>query len=288
MRSRTLTDLPPELLHLILADFDKLWYYKVTLWSCSLTCRLLRAVALEHLNFRRLSLKEVTSLDPLLAFLRLYPRVAKTVISLSLWGPLAHPDSDSRPLTTIDDTLVASVVELLPKLNSLHLQSFKYSMPQSPRAAGPFPLSTFTLRGHGHVQSSLTCTLRVLSLFTPKHVQDFNLSQFDLNTPFEPDALHRPADVQRLWLLGSMGGGPRYTSRLLQALAVSLKSDSLQELSVKVDSKETVHALGELLSCTGCNLTTLEIRNGGAMLYPRERTTWIDPLEGETCLSGSL
>ncbi|RPD75505.1 hypothetical protein L226DRAFT_612537 [Lentinus tigrinus ALCF2SS1-7] len=287
MGFRTLTDLPVEVLHLILAHFDDLWLWehKPTLRSCSLTCRLVRAVALEHLDFRRLSLSYIETFDPLLEFLRTYPRVAKTVVSLKLAGPISHPDR--LPITTIDDAIVASIVELLPKLDSLLLFSFNYVKPttaNTQHAAGPFPLSTFTLRGHSHPRSSLTCILSVLSLFTPRHVPEFDLEKFALDEPFEPRFLHRLVDVQRLRLSHSIAGGPAYTALALQALSVSLKSDSLQELFVDVDSKETVGALGKLFTRAGENITTLTIRTCQYYLSSWARDDWVNPLEGNSQL----
>ncbi|RPD56052.1 hypothetical protein L227DRAFT_614920 [Lentinus tigrinus ALCF2SS1-6] len=260
MGSRTLTDLPVEVLHMVFAHDKWLWKHQF-LPSCSFTCRLLRAVALEHLDFRRLSLSYIETFDPLLEFLRTYPRVAKTVVSLRLYGRrTCYPDP--LPTTTIDDALVASIVELLPKLNSLTLFSFKYvksTAANAQPAAGPFPLSTF-----------------VLSLFTPKtkSIVELRLERFDIEEPFEPRFLHRLVDIERLRLSRSIKGGPACTALAVQALSVSLKSDSLQELSVNIDSKETVYALGKLLSRAGGNITNLTIR------HTRLTSDDHDPLEG--------
>ncbi|KAI0720702.1 hypothetical protein C8T65DRAFT_788474 [Cerioporus squamosus] len=151
------------------------WYLrrdKYCVSCCSRTCHLLRAVALEHLNFRRVSLQDVTTFDPFLQFLRRYPRVADTVVSVYLRGS-TELDMDGRhsPTTTIDDTLVVSMVELLPKLESLALHSFHYIMPTASSAllppAGPFPISSISIGTHFQERSSLTGALRILSLFTP-------------------------------------------------------------------------------------------------------------------------
>ncbi|RPD75499.1 hypothetical protein L226DRAFT_46284 [Lentinus tigrinus ALCF2SS1-7] len=289
----TLTDLPVEVLHLILAhfDYDQEWQWKHerSLRSCSFTCRLVRAVALEHLDFRHLFLPGIETFDPLLDFLRTYPRVAKTVVSLKLAGSTKYdpgPRSRYTPMTTIDVALLASIVELLPKLDSLILQSFHYTKPTAANvqpAVGPFPLSTFSLRGHCHPQSSLTGVLSVLSLFTLEQVKDPALDEFDLDESSEPRFLSRLVDVQRLWLRRS--SSPAYTASALQAFSVSLKSDSLQELSVQVDSKETISALGKLLTRAGGNITTLTIRNNPPeWAMPKDRDHWVNPLEGNSQL----
>ncbi|TFK89030.1 hypothetical protein K466DRAFT_661867 [Polyporus arcularius HHB13444] len=255
--TRTLTDLPPEILHLILRYMRRDKHY---VSSCSRTCRLLRAVALEHLDFRRVSLTGVKTFDPFLQFLRKYPRVAKTVISVCLGGEIE--DNDHSPITTIDDTLVVSIAELLPKLDSLVLHSFRYVMPTDLSAARrrePIQLSSFVIEDQFHDKSSLTGIFRVMSLFTPRETDRLELERFDIEESFEPTHLHRPLEFRQLCLQES--DTPKHTALTLQALSVSVKSNSLRELHVEVDSKQTVIALGQLLRSAGRRLTTLTIED---------------------------
>ncbi|TFK89023.1 hypothetical protein K466DRAFT_45137 [Polyporus arcularius HHB13444] len=257
---RTLTDLPVELLHLIIAHMEGNKYH------------------------------DVTSFDPFLQFLRRYPRVAKTVVSVRLRGRAQRKVTETSPTTSIDDTVVGSIVELLPRLESLALYSFHYTMSPvasaTKRPSGPFPLIKVTIGGHCHKDSSLTCTLRVLSLFTPRCMDLHTLDRFDLDAPFEPRFLHRRLALRQLSLSAPIFGVREHTALALQALSVSLKSDSLQELCVQVDSKEAVAALGKLLSYAGCNITTLAIATTFCnWKYDR----WVDPFEGKShCLDVSM
>ncbi|RDX47276.1 hypothetical protein OH76DRAFT_788851 [Lentinus brumalis] len=144
--------------------------------------------------------------------------------------------------------------------------------------AGPFPLASFTIGTHSQERSSLKGGLRVLSLFDPVAWSSLDFDRFDVDESFEPQWLHRPLDLRRLNLSRSSGSSPKHTASVMQALSMSLKSDSLQELYVQVDSKDTVVALGKLLSYAGRNITTLAIQNDGS--YTSTRDGWVDPLEG--------
>ncbi len=211
--------------------------------------------------------------------------MASTIVSVCLLGEV-RLDVNGRyaPTTTIDDTVVVSIMKLLPKLRYLALHSFHYVMPPDASAvctpAGPFPLASFTIRTHSQGRSSLKGGLRVLSLFDPVAWSSLDFDRFDVDESFEPQWLHRPLDLRRLNLSRSSGSSPKHTASVMQALSMSLKSDSLQELYVQVDSKDTVVALGKLLSYAGRNITTLAIQNDGS--YTSTRDGWVDPLEGET------
>ncbi|TFK89024.1 hypothetical protein K466DRAFT_661862 [Polyporus arcularius HHB13444] len=247
---QTLSDLPPEILHLIVAQLGHPAYVR----SCSCIRRRIREVALEHLNSRRLSPRWITSFQPLVRFLRTYPRVARTVTSLHLHGA-SETDKRycTRPTTTIDDTIVASIMELLPELDSLSLEDIQFTTSTTHHSEhytpGSFLLATLAIWGFDHEQTSLTGVLRVLSLFTVVCLERLDVHKFEINEAFDTRHLHRQIDIRQL-----------------------------QELSVRLDSGEATVALGELLARAGSNITTLAIDTPLGVTV-NERVRWVDPLQ---------
>ncbi|KAI0720697.1 hypothetical protein C8T65DRAFT_272799 [Cerioporus squamosus] len=234
-------------------------------------------IALGHLSFRRLFLQRITTFQPLLRFLRTYLRVDKTVVSLRLCGAIEIDRKYcTRPTTTIDDTTVASILELLPQLDSLFLDNFRFVTPTSPNpensTTGPFPLSTLAIWGltFDHEQTSLTGALRVLSLCTVVRLERFEVGEFDTGETFDTRHLHRPLDVQRISVLRTSPKGPRYTLLKIRGVAVSFKCDSLQELFIRLDFGEAALALGGLLARAGRNITALAI-DTPLGIAPRQR-----------------
>ena len=283
MASRTLTDLPSELLHMLCTQLARC-STDIRRFSC--VCRRVRAVALEYLNFRRMCVRSILSFAPLVQFLRAYPRVAETVVSLQLYGAIVYNEKEYslQPITIIDDTHVASVMEYLPNLVGLVLEYFQFANPppthQRECPPGPFRISWISIISNCEGRSSLTGALCVLSLFTLRSLDRLDLGRFfNTKTPFERELLHRPLDIQQL-SLSSFFNGPAYLPTTLRAFTESLKDDSLQVLRIRVDTGDAVLAMGELLIHAGSNITTLEI-DLSLPVTPIGRVKWVNPFRGK-------
>lgn len=152
MHYRALSDLPTELIHIIVSQLEKKLYVQ----ACSLTSRRIRAVAVEFMFGRQLQVRigEPGVFDCLLCLLTFNPRVAQHIITLSLhvvprYGTTELNDADS-PI--VDETAVARVMQAAPSVKTLRLSGFTF-MRFPPNGGTTFPAARpFTLQGAGSVQ----------------------------------------------------------------------------------------------------------------------------------------
>lgn len=148
MHYRALSDLPTELIHIIVSQLEKKLYVQ----ACSLTSRRIRAVAVEFMFGRQLQVRigEPGVFDCLLCLLTFNPRVAQRIITLSLhvvprYGTTELNDADS-PI--VNETAVARVMQAAPSVKTLRtFMRFPPNEGTTLPAAGPF-----TLQEAGSVQ----------------------------------------------------------------------------------------------------------------------------------------
>lgn len=269
MSLRTLTDLPPELLHIILTQLKSSRRDTI---ACSLTCWRLRGVALEYFFTRRLFAKRIKSPDHLVHFLRTYPRIAQRISELQFSGRLTRSYTLDRSYasTTIDDVMIAKIITLLPNVKSVRLDDFRYAPPLPlPSTAdlfsfGPFYVDALYFGGYGHERSSLAGFVRVVSLFAPKALVTSPDIRISSTLPFDPGCIHRPIELQKLSLCSK-----RAPLAMIEALSKSISSGSLTDVFVNCEAIEDAQALGRLLAQAGENVRLLRL---GCLTC-----RWLDP-----------
>ena len=122
---RTLCDLPVELLCMIVSHIQSdRWMVR----TCTLVCRCLHAVSLEHRFGTRLVARRILTFDDIISFLSIHPRICAKIQTLYLYGDTTR-DSDRHLLASIDDTAVLSLMRLLPNIQHLFIYDFKYALP---------------------------------------------------------------------------------------------------------------------------------------------------------------
>ena len=294
MRYRTITDLPTELLHTIFSQVQNLtsdsWYqWRAPLYSSSLTCKRLRDVSLEFVFKDTLRVRDITTFEHLIRFLDTNPRALKRIQSLTLSGTRKYYSGRILLETTVDDALVARVVDRLPNLQIVKLESFLYLPSPSEHhrnhARRPCELRSLSIRGEWNFQCSVAGLLQVLSLFSAQemdvntrwwHLSDspddsvpFDVGSLQLHRSLAPALLHVDAHVHQ---------GPQWSPSLLAALTQSLRPDTLRDLRITIDSPTAACALGELLLRAGGSITALTLHRRAHT--QGERDGWVDPLRG--------
>ena len=293
MKYRTITDLPTELLHTIVSQLQDSEH---SLRSSSLTCKRLRDVSLEFVFNRTLRVRNITNFDHLLRFLDTNPRALKRVDYLTLGGACQQLNMDTtgryRLEAPIDVALVASVVDRLPSLQTLNLETLLYLPPTSEyhgeEARRPRELRFVRVSGAWTPQCSSSGLVQVLSLFSVKglivYLQGYQADDGD-SVPRKAQCpkvhVHQPLAVEKLDIHATDIRGPRFTHLLLDALANNLQLDVLRDVSIRIDDTKAACALGDLLLRAGGSITALKLRLD-APFTPRDRDGWIDPLRGTT------
>ncbi|EJF61825.1 hypothetical protein DICSQDRAFT_126907 [Dichomitus squalens LYAD-421 SS1] len=281
---RTICDLPVELLCMIVSHVKS---SRWTLRACTLACHCLRAVSLEHYFNTRLKVRDIRSFDHLISFLRAAPNIREKIRRLELSGQTEIGKVPHIALTSIDDTVVATLMQLLPNLTSLDINSMMYDTPASrspPHVQqdkpGPFRLQSFSFDFYYTLShnSSISGLFRILSLFSIDALS-YSVRDFDTTSPFDLAFLHRPLEIKKLRISHCSPDENSGTSLLLDAFTESLEPESLESLRIEYGTGPEVLALGKLLARAGKALTSLSISGiHPFMLSERKPWHWVDPL----------
>lgn len=298
MRYRTITDLPTELLEIILLQLPA-WKYSHTLRAVSLTCKRLRAGSLEFVFTDTLKVRDITTFDHLLRFLDTNPRAVKRVQSLTLSGRRKELDPQNERYlleTAVDEALLARVVARLPSLQTVMLVTLLYlpstSEDHRNHARHRHKLRSLSIRGSWTPQCSVAGLFQVLSLFSAKSLDIITWcysSDSGDSDPFDVRSLqvHRCLAPALLHIDAFPLSGPQWNPQLLAALTKSLRADALRDLRINIDSPKAARCAGELLMHAGRRITHLALHRH-APFSQSERDGWIDPLQGKSVVFGVL
>ena len=268
---RTITDLPPELLHMI---FSYLRPWTRHLKACSLTCRALRDVSVEYLKFPHPSVRD---LPRFVEFMQSHPPILTTIRGICLGSG-----------TRLDATLVNTIKTLFPKLDYLNLVniSFDPTLDQTQSAALPFRLNRLNLTCMPPMQGprcSLPGMMHIISLLAPQKLslQIDEGFRFDGRQSFGPSCIAASPAIASLRV---RFGRPVEidVATVLDALTKTLAPDTLQTVDVYYDSKATVRALGTMLARIGSSVTTLTLHASIPSSNPYKVEKWSDPFDGES------
>ena len=291
-KNRILCDLPVELLCIIVSHVLS---DRETVRMCTLVCRCLRDVSLEHLFGTRLVARRILTFDHIISFLESHPRICAKIRTLYLHGDTTQNSDQHLQCTlfaSIDDTAVRTLMRLLPNIQHLYIYDFKYTLPpqitqqrtlhNEQNSSEPFRLQQLSFNpGYFALphETAIAGLFRILSLFTIDLLcATFTWSQRD-TVPFDVAALHRSLKIKDLHL--SYCRGNEETDSMLKILNMftqSLEPGSLQHFSTRCHTVSEVSAIGELLASAGPSLRSLQIM-GDASLYPSLRKDWKDPLD---------
>ncbi len=279
---RTISDLPNELLHMIMSQV-----HRMDLKYCSLTCRVVREVAVEYLSYKW---PQVDDLAHFLAFMRNHPRPRRTVLSLRLCSN-----------SSIDAKDVADIKLLFKDLGTLRLETVP-CLPPSPRHpkgtegsesnTSPLPLSHLRLSPHLSTHSPdsyMNGVMYTLSLFEPKYLYLHLAGDVDLGQDsFDARCLAGYPAVQHVWVTRSLPcAGSKSTAPLIDALSKTLSSDSLRSVSIDYDSRDTLKAYRTMFERICSNITTLKVCANPPYDY-KDRAQWVNPLDGELLSSACI
>ena len=268
-----------------------------TVEACTLVCSCLRAVSLEYFFRTSMDVGNITSFDHLFSFLRANSRIGEKTLTLTMCGGVCRSVNRSfLPLTSIDDTVVARLMWLLPNLRSLKLVDFIYALPDDIDAQstqghqvsspGPFSLQTLTFGSVAHHhKSSISGLFRILSLFSITRMSTGrSKGEFDTSEPLDLTVLHRPLRVEQLDLGGGMKPDQDCALMLTHALKETIEPGSLRALRAVFCSAAEVPAVGELLSRTGGGVSKLTLAGRAPLSYNDEQV-WKDPLDSAFSLA---
>ncbi|KAI0739013.1 hypothetical protein C8Q80DRAFT_1203335 [Daedaleopsis nitida] len=182
MNYRSICDLPPEIIHPILLQLRQnteelppidlkgnINIFSDSIHNCSLTCKYLRDLAVEHFPHNSYRLNDQESVDGFMRFLRKHPRVPPTI------GKFDISTSAGADSVVVTEAVITEMVKEMSGLQELRLSGIHlYSAAPSPdarsglelEAASESPplvsLSYFSCRDS---QFSLSALCRVLALF---------------------------------------------------------------------------------------------------------------------------
>ncbi|RPD75517.1 hypothetical protein L226DRAFT_570537 [Lentinus tigrinus ALCF2SS1-7] len=267
---RKITDLPPELLHMI---FEYVKHERWTMKRCAATCPVLREIAVEYLEYRCIGIAR--NLDHLMAFMQRHRRPPTTVQSLELSG------------VALDASLVNEMKDLFPNLKDLYLEEDVSCIPPLPYhpphpAPQPMQLERLVLDSPRHGGWSLCGMVHILSLLAPKIlVIDLFLDDgMGFQDKFDPSCLAASPAVEELRVHCSYTPGLRRLTELLDALSRTLSPEHLRSVYLKYDSEADLRALGALLGRIGSNVTSLHLDpNRWSRWTLEERQKWSDPFD---------
>ncbi|RDX47294.1 hypothetical protein OH76DRAFT_789971 [Lentinus brumalis] len=262
---RTITDLPTEILHMILSEVRRRRY---AVKPCSLTCQTLRDVAVEYLQFKSVHLEDVSHF---LTFIRQNPRVGKTVTNLHVRDSLA------------DAKVVSDVKLLLPNLSSLYIHQVLFTPPSSRGDASdfdtsPLRLSRLTIGPHSSAPSFIPGLMYLLSLVETSQLHLYISDGYYGEDSFDAQCLAGRSAVKSIQLSRWPGKHMNQMARTIGALSKTLSADSLQHMCIEYDSKDTLRAYQTLFEYVGGNITTLTVVADAPFHY-EERKKWADPLD---------
>ena len=235
---RTLSDLPPELLHGIL----RLVQDRYALKSVALLSRYLRSIALEYVFCPFVTVRGSSSFPHFAHFLHRYPRIAASIQRIVLNGlPSESP-------VVLHDGILVSIFQCTPNAKHLQLTGIHFAEgPTSSPAGGLiyhdfFPLETFSLGWDHAEQSTLTSIFRTLSLFDIGHL-DTLLVRWNFSLEFDASRLHRRLRIRSIEV-GRSSDSPEHMVHALNAFRESLEPGILKSLQVAYDSAEAMRAIG--------------------------------------------
>ncbi|KAI0794653.1 hypothetical protein C8Q74DRAFT_1249924 [Fomes fomentarius] len=278
MHHRTLSDLPPELIHIIVSQVEK-----AGARACSLTSRQIRAVAVEFVFGDRVKvrIKEPGTTDHLVRFLTDNPRVAHRIAMLivGVYDRDAWKDAPDYPSVNKRD--VMKLMKAVPNLDTLSLWGFTITESPLiqddegiPHPTTPFPLQGLSLNAM-HTPSTLAGLFSILSLFNPTSLSFDYFYRFDTTRPL--DCIDRQLPIGNLTVDSGSYKDRRCTAMLLDALSKTVQDACLRRLRVRCDSHDALRALGRLLYRAGDRLISLHLRIDGPEFMGQEEI-WIDPL----------
>ncbi|KAI0760185.1 hypothetical protein C8Q74DRAFT_207513 [Fomes fomentarius] len=277
----TLCALPNELLHEIMMAVGNSRWIK----PCTLVCSCLRPVCQEVLFKRRrfLRVKEDISFDHFLSFINSL-NITLNIVDLILC------DKSQGTLPTIDATVVARIVAKLPQLRKLSISacikqatnaSSTSSEALTPSSSSIAQLSRRSLTNldfspwNKH-QSSLAETLRIAALF---EVDTLRIGgSFDLATAPTRSRVSQPLRVRTL-VANFWYPSKAHEAKMLSALASHLETGYLQQLHVEISCRDSIRALGRLLSGPASQIVELDLSNPSPDTSIEERQKWKDPLD---------
>ncbi|KAI0760172.1 hypothetical protein C8Q74DRAFT_206645 [Fomes fomentarius] len=277
---RTLCALPNELLHEIMtAVGDSQW-----IKPCTLVCSCLRPVCQEVLFKRRrlLRVEEDKSFDHFFSFINSL-NITLDIVRLILCSKEGAP-------STIDAASVARIVEKFPQLRTLSINACIKATNASAISSDPTPSSSLItqpsrptledleISPYTEHQSSLAETLRIVSLF---EVDTLCVGgSFDLATAPIRSRVSLPLRARfieaHMWYPSMT-----HQTKMLSALALHLETGYLQELHVEISCRDSVRALGRLLSGPASQIVALALATPDPPpdATMKELQNWKDPLD---------
>ncbi|TBU26945.1 hypothetical protein BD311DRAFT_725011 [Dichomitus squalens] len=286
-KCRGICDLPVELLDMIISYLESDDW---GVWSCSLACRYLRSVSIEHHFGKRLAAWDKHTFEHLFSFLEANPRIGAKIRSLTLSGAKRDVGKGYSLLTTIDDAIVLRLAQLLPHLESMELRTFIYGQPQHsvpPLTAlpqgdtpGPFHLRWLSF-GDGYNyclphRSSISGLFRILSLFTIDRLHgDCRGCHFDLGAPLDQHYLYRHLKVKDLCLWSYGSANSKHALMLLNSFTEAMEPGCLGRVEIRCRAVSEVSAIRKLLVRTGESLTGLQVCTPVPACLPKG---WKDPM----------
>ncbi|RPD75518.1 hypothetical protein L226DRAFT_570538 [Lentinus tigrinus ALCF2SS1-7] len=261
---RKITDLPPELLHMIFEYFKD---ERRTMKTCAATCLVLREVAVEYLEYPRPRIYE--NLDHFMTFMGRHRKPPTTVQSLRLSS------------VALNASLLNEIKGLFPKLTYLTLLDISFIPPlpyHRPLPESLMQVENLRLESTRRGGWSLRGMMHIISFFAPK-VLTINLGGCEgLRDKFDPRCLAGSPAVQELCVFSS--DIPRRSSAdVLDALSRTLAPEILKRVIVYYDSGATVRALGALFARVGSNVTSLYLRPCSIPWEPAKKQKWSDPFD---------
>ncbi|RPD61235.1 hypothetical protein L227DRAFT_562792 [Lentinus tigrinus ALCF2SS1-6] len=263
---RKITDLPPELLHMI---FEYLKDERWTMKRCAATCAVLREVAVEYLEYPSPRIRE--NLDHFMTFMRRHTKPPKTVRELNL------------STVALDESVMNEIKRLFPKVKILHLEDISCTppLPYHPPHPAPEPMQLerlvlesydggWSLCGMMHILSLLAPKSLVINLVWDKKTKDLQMDKFD------PSCLASSPAVEELRVACSYTPDQPPLAELLDALSRILSPGHLKSVNLTCDSEADVRALGALLGRIGSNVTRLLLHPHSRWAF-EERQIWSDP-----------
>ncbi|RDX47288.1 hypothetical protein OH76DRAFT_1484888 [Lentinus brumalis] len=274
---RTISDLPPELLHMVFAHLRKSRCIK-SIKSC-MWVRPLRDVAVRYLEFKSPHVHD--SLNHFLSLMRTHSKssLPETVQTLTLSN------------MSLDASLVRELLQLLPKLDSLYLHDISckppspYPRPHSlpvPDAEtihSPRKLQINCRLAHGW---SLSGMMHILSLIAPMEVYIFIHDGLRFRDKFDPTCLAAFPAVRVLRVSvwdREIPNSKKSIANVLVALSRTLAPDVLQTVWVDYDFKATLRALGTLLKRIGGNVKELKLCGYAPAKAWRKKRGWVEAFD---------
>ncbi|RPD56062.1 hypothetical protein L227DRAFT_614928 [Lentinus tigrinus ALCF2SS1-6] len=266
---RKITDLPPELLHMIFEYFkDERW----TMKTCAATCAVLREVTVEHLEYTSPHIHE--NLDHFMTFMRRHTKPPETVRELNLFT------------LALDESVMNEIKRLFPKVEILHLEDISCAppLPYHPPHLAPQPMQLerlvlesyhggWSLCGMMHILSLLAPKSLVINLVWDKKTKDLQMDKFD------PSCLASSPAVEELRVACSYTPDQPPLAELLDALSRTLSPGHLKSVNLTCDLEADVRALDALLRrIGGSNVTSLHLHPHSRGSFS-DRQTWSDPFD---------